>query len=84
MYCLTPGIHPVPGSWTYSADVSSDVATLVGLRYLRRRGLKRIAILAATDAGGQDQERRTDAALTNPANRDFTIVARRDGTLRLP
>jgi hypothetical protein len=84
MYCLTPGIHPVPGSWTYSADVSSDVATLVGLRYLRRRGLKRIAILAATDAGGQDQERGTDAALTNPANRDFTIVARRDGTLRLP
>jgi branched-chain amino acid transport system substrate-binding protein len=76
MYCLTPGIHPVTGSWTYSANVSSDVATLVGLRYMRQRGLKRIAILAATDASGQDQERGTDAALTNPANRDFTIVAR--------
>jgi branched-chain amino acid transport system substrate-binding protein len=76
MYCLTPGIHPAIGSWTYSANVSSDVATLVGLRYLRQRGLKRIAILAATDASGQDQERGTDAALAAPANRDFTVVAR--------
>jgi branched-chain amino acid transport system substrate-binding protein len=76
MYCLTPGIHPAPGSWTYSANVSSDVATVVGMRYLRQRGLKRIAILASTDASGQDQERGTDAALTIPANRDFTIVAR--------
>jgi branched-chain amino acid transport system substrate-binding protein len=76
MYCLTPGVHPATGSWTYSANVSSDVATLVGLRYLRQRGLKRIAILAATDASGQDQEHGTDTALTNPANRDFAIVAR--------
>ncbi len=76
MYCLTPGIHPAPGSWTYSANVSSDVATVVGLRYLRQRNLKRIAILASTDASGQDQERGTDAALMIPANRDFTVVAR--------
>jgi branched-chain amino acid transport system substrate-binding protein len=49
---------------------------VVGLRYLRQRNLKRIAILASTDASGQDQERGTDAALMIPANRDFTVVAR--------
>jgi branched-chain amino acid transport system substrate-binding protein len=76
MYCLTPGIHPQPGTWTYSANVSSDVTMIVGLRYLRQRGLKRLAILAATDASGQDQERGIDAAMTIPANRDFTITAR--------
>jgi branched-chain amino acid transport system substrate-binding protein len=76
VYCLTPGVHPATGSWAYSANVSSDVATLVGMRYLHQRGLKRIAILAATDASGQDQERGLDEALALPANKDFTVVAR--------
>ncbi len=76
VYCLTPGIHPAPGSWAFSANVSSDVTIVVGLRYLHQRGLKRIAILAATDASGQDQERGVDEALQLPANKDFTIVAR--------
>ena len=76
MYCVSPGIHPVAGSWAFSANVSSEVTMFVGLRYLRQRGLKRIAILAATDASGQDQERGIDAGMTIPANRDFTIVAR--------
>jgi branched-chain amino acid transport system substrate-binding protein len=76
VYCLTPGIHPAPDSWVFSANVSSDVTLVAGLRYLHQRGLKRIAILAATDASGQDQERGTDAALALPANQDFTVVAR--------
>jgi len=76
VYCLTPGIHPAPGSWAFSANVSSAVTIVVGLRYLHEHGLKRIAILAATDASGQDQERGVDEALKLPANKDFTIVAR--------
>jgi branched-chain amino acid transport system substrate-binding protein len=76
VYCLTPGVHPAPGSWAYSANVSSDVATVVGMRYLHQRGLKRIAILASTDASGQDQERGLDEALALPGNKDFTVVAR--------
>jgi branched-chain amino acid transport system substrate-binding protein len=76
LYCLTPGIHPAPGSWTFSANVSSDVTVIAGLRYLHQRGLKRIAVLAVTDATGQDLERGLDATLALPANKDFSIVAR--------
>lgn len=76
LYCLTPGIHPAPGSWTFSANVSSDVTLIVAMRYLHQRGLKRLGVLAVTDATGQDLERGLDATLALPPNKDFSIVAR--------
>ena len=76
LYCLTPGVHPVAGSWAFSANVSSDVTIVVALRYFHQRGLKRIAILSSTDASGQDQERGVDESLALPANKDLTLVAR--------
>ena len=55
-YCLTPSIHPVPGSYQFSALYSSDAILAVSLRYLRARGLKKIAVINGTDASGQDAD----------------------------
>jgi branched-chain amino acid transport system substrate-binding protein len=76
LYCLTPGVHPAAGSYVFSANVASDVTMAVGIRYFHRRGLHRLAILASTDASGQDQEHGVDDTLARPEYRDMMVVAR--------
>ena len=75
-YCLSPGIHPEPGSYMFSTSFSTVDLIRVMIRYMRERGLTRIALISTTDASGQDGERSIDAALAEPANKDMTIVAR--------
>lgn len=76
LYCLSPGLHPPPGSWAFSANVSSDDTMTVAIRYFNLRGLHRLAMIATTDASGQDLERGIDEALALPVNRNMTIVDR--------
>jgi branched-chain amino acid transport system substrate-binding protein len=76
LYCLSPGLHPPPGSWAFSANVSSDDTMKVGIRYFNLRGLRRLAMIAATDASGQDLEKGIDDALALPVNRDMLLVDR--------
>jgi len=56
LYCFTPFIKPVPGSFVFSSAYSSDAILGVSLRYLRDRGFKKIAVLNGTDATGQDAD----------------------------
>lgn len=76
LYCLSPGLHPPPGSWAFSANVASDDTMATGIRYFNYRGLHRLAMIAATDASGQDQEAGIDKALALPVNHDMTLVDR--------
>ena len=76
MYCYTPGIHPAPGSYVFSAMISSHDAALAMARYIRERGWKHVAFIASTDASGQDFERGFDAALSLPENRALTVLTR--------
>ncbi len=75
-FCLSPLIHPPAGSYVFSASVASYDSTKVGIRYFRARGWKRIAIVASTDASGQDYENQTNAVLQLPENKRVQIVAR--------
>jgi branched-chain amino acid transport system substrate-binding protein len=60
----------------YSSSVSTSDLLEAGLRYARERGRKRVAIIASTDAGGQDATRGFDEAMALPENKDLTLVAR--------
>jgi branched-chain amino acid transport system substrate-binding protein len=75
-YCTSPGFHPDPGSYVFSSGFSTVDLLRMSVRYLRERNLKRVAIIASTDAAGQDGERSLDAALALPVNKDMTLVAR--------
>jgi branched-chain amino acid transport system substrate-binding protein len=75
-YCLSPGVHPDPGSYMFSSSFSTVDLIAVMVRYMRDRGLKRIGLLTSTDTTGQDGERSVDAALADPANKDLSVVAR--------
>lgn len=76
LYCFSAGMQPQPRSYTFTYGVSTRDLIVVNLRYLRERGLKKIAVLASTDASGQDGERGIDAAIARPENAGMQIVAR--------
>jgi branched-chain amino acid transport system substrate-binding protein len=76
-YCLTPSIHPAPGSFQFSALYSSDAILAVSLRYLRTRGIKKIGVINGTDASGQDADQILQTLIKQPEyqNAGMSFVA---------
>ena len=73
-YCLSPAIHPAPGSFAFSASAPTSDFVTVGLRYLRQRGWKHFATITSTDATGQDFDRQVTSVLSAAENRDMLRV----------
>ncbi len=73
-YCFSPGIHPVAGSYTFSASVSTDDLATASLRYLHGKHWNRVAIITSTDASGQDAERAFLEASHRAENAGLSIV----------
>jgi branched-chain amino acid transport system substrate-binding protein len=76
MYCFAPGIHPVAGSYVFSATVGSADMAIVIARFMREHHWDKVAIISSTDASGQDFEHGFDAALALPENKVLTLVDR--------
>jgi branched-chain amino acid transport system substrate-binding protein len=73
-YCLSPGIHPQSGSYTFSSSTSTfDLATAL-VRYFRMKGWTKIAIMTSTDASGQDAENNLKKVVQMPENKGVEIV----------
>ncbi len=68
-YCFSPGIHPPPASYMFSAGVSTADYITASLRYMRGRGWRTFALMTSNDATGQDAERSVETALALPENR---------------
>jgi branched-chain amino acid transport system substrate-binding protein len=73
-YCLSPGGPTPKGGFSFASGYATPDAFKLAVRYFHDRGLKRIGILAPTDATGQDGEHSLDAALAE--YKDMTVVAR--------
>jgi branched-chain amino acid transport system substrate-binding protein len=74
MYCFSPGIHPPPGSFVYTANVSTlDLAHAL-VRFFRLKGWTRLALMTSSDATGQDADRGLASVLALPENHDVTVV----------
>jgi len=73
-YCLSPAINPAAGGYIWSTSISAKDLNDVAVRYLRERGLKRLAILSSTDATGQEADRDWAHAKSLPENRDVEFV----------
>ena len=74
-YCFSPGIHPPPGSYVFSASVSTIDLERVLIRYFRLRGWTHLALMTSTDATGQDGEHGIQAILAEPENSGVKMVA---------
>jgi len=74
-YCFAPGIYPPPGAFVFSAGVSTRDYVIAALRYFRDKGWTRVALIASTDATGQEGERIVNAGMALPENKSLTMVA---------
>ncbi len=68
-YCLSPAIHPKPGSYVFSASADSVDQIAAVVRYYRMKGWTKIAALETTDASGQDGDRALATVLGYPENK---------------
>ncbi len=75
MYCLANVIHPPNGSYAFSANPSTKDFTAAAFRYLKAKGVRKIALLTSTDASGQDGEQVALEDLRSPEFRDLQLVA---------
>jgi branched-chain amino acid transport system substrate-binding protein len=74
-YCFSPGLHPDPGDYAFTASVSTlDLADAL-VRYFRLKGWKRLALMFSTDASGQDAEDGFKQVLALPENKDMQLVS---------
>jgi branched-chain amino acid transport system substrate-binding protein len=64
VYCLSPGIHPAEGSYTFSALTSTTDLLSMSANYFRQRGWHKVATITSSDATGQDADRGIDEAFT--------------------
>jgi branched-chain amino acid transport system substrate-binding protein len=76
MYCFSGGYQPLPESYAFGGSISSTYLVAAGVRYLRMRNLKRIALITTTDSSGQDGDRAVAEAVALGENAGLTIVAR--------
>ncbi|MGA2393691.1 MAG: ABC transporter substrate-binding protein [Candidatus Lustribacter sp.] len=76
LYCMAPTAQAQAGSYVFLTQYSGESGMAVNVRYLRERGLRRIAFIASTDAAGQDAERALNAVLARPENVSVQIVTR--------
>ncbi len=73
-YCFSPGLHPDSGSYAFTASVSTlDLADAV-MRYFRRKGWTRVALMVSSDATGQDAEDGLKQVLARPENKSMQVV----------
>jgi branched-chain amino acid transport system substrate-binding protein len=75
MYCLANVIHPPNGSFAFSANPSTKDFTAAGFRYMKAKGVRKVALLTSTDASGQDGEAVALENLKSPEFRDLQLVA---------
>src|SRR6202522_566600 len=62
LYCLSPGLHPDPGSYAFSSEPSTTDAFIGTAVYFARRGWHKVALITTSDATGQDAARGIDDA----------------------
>jgi branched-chain amino acid transport system substrate-binding protein len=79
-YCFSPAIAPPAGSYQYSATASTHDDARAIAAFYREKGWTKIAIIATTDASGQQFAASLDDALKLPENKSMTLVAHENFT----
>jgi branched-chain amino acid transport system substrate-binding protein len=73
-YCLSPGLDPAKGSYTFAPSVSGPDIFSAMVHYFHSKGWNRIATLTTADATGQQADQRLGGAVALPENKGAVIV----------
>lgn len=76
VWCFSPVIRPPAGSYMFTTLQATEDYIDVCLRYAQARGWRKIAVIATTDASGQDFDASFDRVIAKPEHRAETIVVR--------
>ena len=74
-WCFSPTFYPPLGGYVYPSMVGSKDLMRMQVRYMRERGIKRLAILSTTDVSGRTGESELNDVLKEPEYRGVTLVA---------
>ena len=74
-YCLSPPVRPPAGGFVFTAGATAVDLGAALLRYLRERGLTRVAFITTTDATGQAADEAFKSLFARPENKAFELVA---------
>jgi branched-chain amino acid transport system substrate-binding protein len=75
-YCLSPGVDPPRGSYTFATSVSGPDIFAALVHYFKVKGWTRVAALTTSDATGQQADQRLGAAAALPENAGVEIIDR--------
>jgi branched-chain amino acid transport system substrate-binding protein len=73
-YCMSPGVSPPKGSYSFAASVSGPDIFAAMIRYFRQKGWNRIATLTTSDAAGQQVDLRLGGVVALPENKGSVII----------
>ena len=76
IWCYSSAVNGAPGSFEFQTSATNYDYNVAAMRWLRGRGLTRIALITPTDATGQAYDRAIDAILQLPENKPITLVDR--------
>jgi branched-chain amino acid transport system substrate-binding protein len=74
MFCISAAYHPPPNTNLYVAGVSTVDQIVFDVRYLRGRGITKLASMTSVDANGVDADNALTLALKMPENKGVTLV----------
>jgi branched-chain amino acid transport system substrate-binding protein len=74
MYCFSPVLREKRGSYALPYGLTNRDFIANGLRYMKAKGVKTIALLETTDATGQEAETATRDALAYPDLKSIRMV----------
>jgi branched-chain amino acid transport system substrate-binding protein len=75
LYALSGAAKPAAGSFVFSASVGTRDQMIAGMRFLRARGVKRLGVIATTDATGADQIAMVEEGMRLPENSGMSLAA---------
>jgi branched-chain amino acid transport system substrate-binding protein len=74
-WCFSPTFYPPMGGYVYPSTVGSKDLMRVQVRYMKERGMKRLAILSTTDVSGKLGESELKDVLKEPGYEAVTLAA---------
>ena len=73
-YCFSPGLVPPRGGYVFASSATLQAVVYAGYAHLRALGYRRLGVLIATDASGEQDLRFTTGSLALPENRSMQLV----------
>jgi branched-chain amino acid transport system substrate-binding protein len=74
VWCYSSAVNAEPGSYNFQSSATNFDYNSAAIRWLRGRGLTRLALITPTDATGQTYDRAIAAILQLPENHAVTLV----------